>query len=135
MSPVVLEDTALLVTRSRELAVGLAALLLSVPPIRHVERATARDALLDRLRGSKPGLVVLDTEAVGPDVSGVVQAIHAISPTTRYVILGNTVQEVREANEYAADKMGAAIVKGTDPKGLTATIERLLVAQQGTEGR
>ena len=122
----VAEDTALLVTHSRDLAVGLAALLLSIPPIRHVERATGPDTLVERLRGTRPVLVVLDTAAIDAKLPDVLNTIHEVSPRTRFLVLSDTVNEERQVRQEAPPGAGTVVVKGADPERLADTIQHLL---------
>jgi len=129
--PEALEDMALLVTRSRELAIALAALLLSIPPIRHVERTAGAEVLRQRLQNARPALVVVDAGAVGSRMLEVLETIQELSPETRYLVLGDTVSEVREVQRMATNIAGTALVKGADPKHLTGTIEQLLAAAPG----
>lgn len=130
--PEVLEDVALLVTRSRDLAIGLAALLLSVPPIRNVERTAGAELLRQRLRQARPALIIVDAGAVGSHMPEVLKSIRELSPLTRYLVLGDTVSDVREVQRLVTNGAGAAIVKGADPKQLAGAIERLLTGASVT---
>jgi DNA-binding NarL/FixJ family response regulator len=117
-------DTAFLLTGSRELAVGLAALLLSIPPLRHVERVREPDAILDRLlKGRQPALVVLDTEKLGPATAEVVEKVQTLSPETRCIVLSDTIAEQRE---LTASGVEPVVVKGLDAPSLAGAIEELL---------
>ncbi len=120
----VMEDTALLITASRDLAIGLAALLLSIPPLRHVERVHGSTAFRQRLAADRqPALVVLDTDQLGEATSGVVETMRALSPETRCLILSNSVAESRALTSSGIEPV---VVKGADPVGLVDTIANLL---------
>lgn len=119
----VMEDTAFLMVASRDLALAMAALLLSVPPLRTVERISNPDAILERLkRENHPALVVLDTDKLGSRTATVVGTVQTVAPATRCLVLGDTIAELRE---LASDGV-AAVVKGADPRGLVGAIEELL---------
>ncbi len=120
----VMEDTVLLITASRDLAIGLAALLLSIPPLRHVERVHGPIAFRKRLATDRqPALVVLDTDQLGEATSGVIATMRALSPETRCLILSNSVAESRQLTSSGIEPV---VVKGADPVGLVATIADLL---------
>ena len=120
----IVEDTALLITASRDLAIGLAALLLSIPPLRHVERVHGPTAFRQRLATDRqPALLVLDTDQLGEATSGVIETMRAVSPETRCLILSNSVAESRE---LASSGIEPVVIKGADPVGLVATITNLL---------
>lgn len=55
------QQTAILATNSRPLAVGLTALLLSIPPIDNVICVNEAAELLDGLAVAQPALIFLDT--------------------------------------------------------------------------
>jgi CheY-like chemotaxis protein len=119
----VMEDTAFLMIASRDLAMALAALLLSVPPLRTVEPAASFDALLERLkRGRWPALVVLDTDRLGLRTVAAVATVQHVSPATRCLVLSDSVAELRQLASGGV----AAVVKGADPRGLVGAIEELL---------
>jgi DNA-binding NarL/FixJ family response regulator len=118
-----MEDTAFLMIASRDLALALAALLLSVPPLRTVEAAANFEALLERLkRGSWPALVVLDTDRLGALTAAAVETMQNVSPETRCLVLSDSIAELRQ---LASDGV-AAVVKGADPHRLVGAIEELL---------
>ena len=120
----VMEDTAFLMIGSRELAIGVAALLLSVPPLRHVERVSNVDAFVERLtRGRRPALVVLDAGKLGPETAALVETVQHVAPETRYLVLSDSVAESRE---LASSGVESVVVKGADPRGLVGAIENLL---------
>lgn len=120
----VMADTAYVMTGSRDLACGMSALLLSIPPLRRVERLPRPDVVLDRLTAARPPvLVVLDTDQMGEAAPDVVQTVVAIAPETRYLVLSNTIAESRA---LASSGIGPVVVKGEDPAILVGAIERLL---------
>ncbi len=128
-----MEDTAFLMISSRDLAMGLAALLLSVPPLRTVERIANSTRLLERLtRGRWPALVVLDTDKLGLRPAAVVERVQHVSPATRCLVLSDSVAEQRE---LASNGGVAAVVKGADPRGLVGAIEELLSDGAATSRR
>ena len=55
------DETAILATESRPLAIGLSALLLSIPPIHHVKLAPDVDALYEAIVENRPLLIVVDS--------------------------------------------------------------------------
>jgi response regulator RpfG family c-di-GMP phosphodiesterase len=119
----VMEDTVFLLINSRDLAMGVAALLLSVPPLRTVERVASFDGILERLRhGRRPALVVLDTDKLGPHTAAVVESVQHVSPETRCLVFSDSVAEQRTLASSGVD----AVVKGLDPRGLVGAIEHLL---------
>ncbi len=118
------KDTALLIIASRDLALGLAALLLSIPPLRHVERVRGPAAFWQRLTDEQqPALVVLDANEVGAATSRVIQTARAVAPDTRYLVLSDSVAESRA---LTADGIESVLVKGADPAHLVDAIENLL---------
>ena len=119
----VMEDTVFLMIGSRHLAMGLAALLLSVPPLRTVERVASFDGVLERMtRGRRPALVVLDTDKLGARTAAVVERVQHVSPETRCLVLSDSVAEQRELASNGVD----SVVKGADPRGLVGAVEQLL---------
>ncbi len=119
-----MEDTAFLMIGSRDLAAGLAALLLSIPPLRHVERLRGPEAMVDWLnKGRQPALVVLDSNALGAAATAVVQTVRDISPETRTIVLSDTVEELRQLTSNGVESV---VVKGVDAPTLIGTIENLL---------
>lgn len=116
-------DTAYLMVASPDLAMALAALLLSVPPLRTVEHAASLDTLLEGLRRDRrPALVVLDTDKLGSFTAAAVKTVQHVSPETHCLVLSDSVAELRQ---LAFDGV-AVVVKGTDPDGLVGAIEELL---------
>lgn len=120
----VMEDTAFLMITSRDLATGLAALLLSIPPLRHVERLKGPEAVIERLnKGRQPALVVLDSDRLGPATTAIVQTVRDISPETRTIVLSDSVAELRQ---LASNGVQSVILKGLDAPSLVDAIESLL---------
>lgn len=117
-------DTAFLITSSHDLALGLAALLLSIPPLRHVERLAEPEAVVNRLaEGRQPVLVVFDSNMLGPAITTVVKTVHNVAPETRTIVLSDTVEELRQ---LTAKGVELVVVKGVDAPTLVGTIESLL---------
>ncbi len=120
----VMEDTAILLTASRELAIGLAALLLSIPPLRRVERVPAPGAMLTHLATVRqPALLILDAGGLGETTPQVVESVRAVSPDTRCLVLSDSVADSRA---LASSGVETVIVKGANPGELVDTIETLL---------
>ncbi len=122
MTPIT-SDTALLVTRSPNLAIGLRALLLSVPQIRFVERVSGVADLLSHVAERRPVLIILDSEMLGSHLPELLPALRHLSPKTHRLILSDRVAEMRE---LAAGGFETVVIKGEHPGGLATTIERLL---------
>jgi len=116
-------DVALLITGSANLAIGLRALLLSVPPIKRVERVSGVADLLERVAEGRPALVVLDSDGMDGRLPELLPALNVLSPMTRRLILSDRVAEVRELSANGAETV---IVKGAHPGGLAAVIESLM---------
>ena len=117
-------DTAFLITGSHDLAMGLAALLMSIPPLRHVERLAEPEAVINRLaEGHQPVLVVFDSNMLGPAITTVVKTVHNVAPETRTIVLSDTVEELRQ---LTAKGVELVVVKGVDAPTLVGTIESLL---------
>jgi DNA-binding NarL/FixJ family response regulator len=117
------KDTALLITGSSNLAVGLRALLLSVPPIKQVERVGGIAELLERVAERRPALVVLDSAAMGDRLAEVLPALNHLSPKTRRLILSDQVAEMRALSAGGSETV---IIKGTHPDRLATAVEALL---------
>lgn len=116
-------DVALLITGSASLAMGLRALLLSVPPIKRVEHVSGVADLLERVAERRPALVVLDCDVINGRLPELLPALHDLSPQTRRLILSDRVAEMRE---LSASGMETVIIKGAHPGGLATAIESLL---------
>lgn len=116
-------ETAVLATNSRTLAVGLTALLLSIPPIDKVECVPDVDDLLANLADAQPVLIIFDTVLTGSRTSELTAAARRLAPDSLMVILSENVAEFRELVYESQDTV---IVKGTDPARLARTIETLL---------
>lgn len=118
-----MEETAFLLTTSFDLAVGLGALLLSIPPIARVERTGEIETLYRWLRAARPKLVVLDGNTTGDGIVELLAAIKRLSPHTRHIVLSDTMAEVRR---LTASGVKNVTVKGIDPRQLVNTIEQAL---------
>ncbi len=123
MSTVERADMAILATDSTTLAMGLGALLLSIPPIKYVQRVADVGALLDSLAENQPALLIIDTTLIGPQIIDLLQTIQAMCPRALRVLLSDNMVEFRELVYVSQDTV---IIKGTDPGRLARTIEYLL---------
>jgi DNA-binding NarL/FixJ family response regulator len=117
------DDTAILATGSTALAMGLRALLLSIPPIRRVEQVADVDALLSNLETTHPALLVIDSSLSGNQTAEILRATRSLSPETRRVILSNSMTEMRE---LVYDSQDTVIIKGAEPGRLARAFEYLL---------
>ena len=117
-------DTAILVTRSNTLAMGLDALLLSISPIKHVEWAADPDVLVELLSEINPTLIVIDTDILPPDPAVTLDQINERSPNALRVLLSDDMTEYREL--AYDDGSNLVILKGADPGRLARAIEFLL---------
>ncbi len=122
MRPVA-NDTAVLITGSRTLAIGLSSLLLSIPPIDHVECLTSLDQLDEMLNGSQPVLVILDSALAGDNLTRTTETIHHLAPDSLRIILSENIPELREL-VFVSD--ATVIVKGAEPARLARTLEYLI---------
>jgi len=100
---------------------GLGALLLSIPPIAHVECVTDSQALLDSLAAVSPTIIVLDTNLA--EFETVLDAIRVLSPHVLRVLISDNMVEFRELLSGSQDTV---IIKGADPGRLALTFEYLL---------
>lgn len=117
------DETAILATGSRTLALGLSALLLSIPPIHHVKQVPDADALFDAIEGSKPILIIVDTALLEGYLPDAWQAICRLAPTAHYVLLSdNTIETAKSVHCDGA----MVVMQGTDPRQLAHDIELLL---------
>ena len=114
-------DLAVLATSSATLAMGLGALLLSIPPIAHVECVTDSRALLDSLAQMTPTLIILDTDLA--EFETTLESVRALSPHVLRVLLSDNMNEFRELLSGSQDTV---IIKGADPGRLARTFEYLL---------
>ena len=100
---------------------GLGALLLSIPPIAHVECVTDSRALLDSLAEVSPMIVVLDTDLAGFEAT--LASVRELSPQVLRVLLSDSMAEFRE---LLSDSQDTVVIKGADPGRLARTFEYLL---------
>ncbi len=117
------QQTALLATNSRPLAVGLTALLLSIPPIDNVICVNEAAELLDGLAVAQPALIFLDTALAENGVCELSKSAHRLAPHAQVVILSENMAEFRDLLHEMRDTV---VVKGTDPARLAGIIESLL---------
>ncbi len=117
------DGAAVLATRSRTLAIGLSALLLSIPPISHVELVPDTDSLFEAIEENGPILIIVDTALLGADLPETSREIRRLSPDSLNVLLSENVAEFRELVYHSDDTV---IMKGTEPARLARTLEFLL---------
>ena len=117
------DGSAVLATRSRTLAIGLSALLLSIPPISHVELVPDTDSLFEAIEENGPILIIVDTALLGADLPETSREIRRLSPDSLNVLLSENVAEFRELVYHSDDTV---IMKGTEPARLARTLEFLL---------
>jgi len=116
------DETAILATESRTLAIGLSALLLSIPPIHHVKLVSDADALYDAIEEAGPLLIVIDSAMVDP-LSEMSRRVGRLFPDSLHILLSDDAAEVRELTDHTGI---TAIMKGTDPRHLANALETLL---------
>lgn len=117
------DGSAVLATRSRTLAIGLSALLLSIPPISHVELVPDTDSLFEAIEENGPILIIIDTALLGADLPETSREIRRLSPGSLNVLLSENMAEFRELVYHSDDTV---IMKGTEPARLARTLEFLL---------
>lgn len=117
------DGAAVLATRSRTLAIGLSALLLSIPPISHVELVPDTDSLFEAIEENGPILIIVDTALLGNELPETSREIRRLSPDSLNVLLSENVAEFRELVYHSDDTV---IMKGTEPARLARTLEFLL---------
>lgn len=115
--------TAILATDSEPLAIGLTALLLSIPPIQAVDCVTSLDQLLHEVADQQPALILLDTAIAGRQLSRTSETLRRLSPDSLKVILSASPEEYRELIVTSEDPV---VIKGTDPARLARLLEFLL---------
>ena len=123
MATVINKQTAILATNSTALAMGLRALLLSIPPIQYVEQVADVDELMRHLITTKPVLIVIDSSLSGTRTADILRDTRALSPGTRRAILSDSMTELRE---LVYDSQDTIMIKGTEPGRLARTFEYLL---------
>lgn len=116
-------DTAVLATPSETLAVGLDALLLSIPPIEHVESVRKIEDLLGLLASFHPALIVIDMAMIDREPATALEHVRNASPDSLRVLISDNMKEVRELVFESPDTV---ILTGTDPARLARTLEFLL---------
>lgn len=114
-------EVAVLATNSPTLALGLGALLLSIPPIGHVECVSDNQALSNSLAEASPMIIVLDTDLTEFEAS--LNTARQLSPQVLRVLLSNNMTEFRE---LLSDSPDTVVIKGADPGRLARTFEYLL---------
>lgn len=118
-----ISDTVILATDSGTLAIGLTALLLSIPPIQEVERVADINSLLSDLETIHPLLIILDTSLSGPRTVELLDVIGDLTPNSLRVLLSNNMAEYRELIFTSRDTV---VIHGTEPNRLARTLESLL---------
>lgn len=114
---------AVLATDSEPLAIGLTALLLSIPPIKEVKCAVSLEQLMGFAADLQPALVVFDTALAGGTPFQPPADIRTVSPRTLVVILCSNMEEYRA---LLSNGENPVIMKGTDPGRLARILEFLL---------
>jgi DNA-binding NarL/FixJ family response regulator len=115
--------SALIVAKPGPLRDALRSLMIAMPEIDIVDEA---DDLSSALRASPrytPALVLLDSGLAHDETGLMVRRAKAGWPVTRCICLVDSVQQEREAEAAGAD---AALLKGTPPARLVATLMELL---------
>lgn len=115
--------STVLATGSRTLAIGLSALLLSIPPITRVDVVSDVESLLSVVIEKKPMLVIVDTPLLGQRLNETKRELRLASPYALHVLLSDSVTEFRELVYHSQELV---IVKGTDPARLARSLEILL---------
>ncbi len=100
---------------------GLGALLLSIPPIEHVECVTDSRTLLASLAKETPTLIILDTDMA--EFETTLASVRTLSPQVLRVLLSDNMTELRE---LLSDSLDTVIIKGADAGRLARTFEYLL---------
>ena len=116
-------ETVILVTESRTLAMGMSALLLSIPPIHHVAVAPDATAFYDAIKEDKPLLILIDTAMFEHRLPEILHRARQLSPQSLYILLSDDTTETRELADHAGITV---IMKGTDPRRLARILETLL---------
>lgn len=117
-------NTAILLTGSRALSIGLSSLLLSIPPIERVECLSDSESLVQRLGQIEPILIILDTGLPGIRAAEISKAIRTLAPHALRILLSENMAEYRELVETGEDTV---IVKGAEPAKLARALEQLLL--------
>ena len=118
----------LIVAHANSMRSSLQALLLSIPDITAVHLADDPETALASIGASRPELVLLDLHLLGDDIWTALRQIHIVSPGSRRIVLADDVAQQAAVEAPAAE---AALLKGTLPAELVATVERLLASPPG----
>lgn len=116
-------ETAILATDSGTLAMGLSALLLTIPPIHKVTTVDSIDSLISNLDSLHPVLILIDTALMDEQRQDRIEAIGNLAPKSLRVLLTEDMAEFREMVYYTQDTV---VIKGADPARLARTLEYLL---------
>ncbi len=116
------DETAILATESRPLAIGLSALLLSIPPIHHVKLVPDTDVLCETIEENRPLLVVIDS-AMADRLPEISWQVCQLAPNSLHILLSDDATDARELADHAGITV---IMKGTDPRQLARALETLL---------
>ena len=106
---------------------GLHALLFAMPQIETVKLADDLQTALGHPNGRYPSLIVLDADLAKGNVPSVVRQIKVRWPHSLSIFLANDVKQQLEAEDAGTD---AALLKGSPPARITATVVRLLAQRQ-----
>lgn len=116
-------DIAVLATDSKPLAIGLTALLLSIPPVEEVHVLESVEELLGRVANLRPTLILFDTAIAGYQPAQALGEVRSSAPDTPVVILCSNMDEYRTLLAEGDDPV---IMKGTEPGQLARMVESLL---------
>jgi len=113
----------LVATRSISLQEGLLALLAAITPSHTIEFVADTVEVLPKLTESPVDLVVLDADPFDDSTRLLRGQIQRVSPTTRLLILTDTVQQRYDATWPEAE---VVLLKGACAADIATTIEQLL---------
>lgn len=116
-------DIAVLATDSKPLAIGLTALLLSIPPVEEVHVVESVEQLIGRVAVLRPTLILFDTAIAGYQPAQALAEVRLSAPDTPVVILCGNMDEYRTLLAGGEDPV---IMKGTEPGQLARMVESLL---------
>lgn len=114
---------ALIVAKKGPLRDALAALLSVLQGIRQSEKVDDYATAQQVVAHHRPVLVVLAADAPVADTAALLRWIKVETPGTKCLVLTQTVEQQRALQAAGAD---AALLLGTSPHELSATVERLL---------
>lgn len=123
-------NKAILAIRSTTLVMGLEPLLLSIPPIEQVIRASNLDELINLLNAIDPVLIILETSNISDDPAAALDLIRDLSPNSLRVLLSHDMIEYRE---LVYDSPDTVILYGTEPGRLAGMLELLLSTDGSAE--